>query len=283
MKKFMLASLFGAVILGLGLAACGGGGGGAAPPVTPTGTLSASATSCTIQQDVSTCQVSLSWASADGVNPTVKKPDGSALATSANGTQAVSISNGTNTFTFSFGGADKTVTISGSCVAGTAWNGKCEAQVADYSDQTVTTFTLKYPFKVSVSPPGVTRFENMTPFPRLLSCLLSEKPTADGVVLAKCYDLSGEHVVRLDLVTVKLYGYTGTVPADIVWLDVEPFDPAYPDWGPKTHRSDGWVYTGLNTSKLLFKDNAGTVTMIHDGNFATEGNFNRLVTYNFKR
>ncbi len=291
MNKVMRTALFGvAIAIVATLAACGGGGGGTAPPpVTPTGTFSASAATCVIQQDVSTCQVPLTWASTDAVNPTVKKPDGGALATSANGTQAASVSFGANVFTFSFGGTDKTVTVTGSCVAGTAWNGKCAAQVADYSDQTVTTFTLKYPFKVTVGadghPNGIQRFENMTPFVTLLNCLLADKPTADGVALAKCYETnSTEHVVRLDLVAIKLYEYSGTVPADIVWLDSQPFDPAYPNWGAKTHRSDGWVYTtNINTSKLLFEDNAGKVTTLYAGNFATEGNFVRLVTYNFKK
>ena len=116
------------------LVACGGGGGGDTTPpvVTPTGAILASPTSCVVQQDQNTCQVSLTTSSTNAVNPMVKNAVGATISTTANGTFPVSVKVGGDTFTFAFGGtASKSVTASAACVGGTTVDatGNCKAPV----------------------------------------------------------------------------------------------------------------------------------------------------------
>lgn len=111
------------------LFACGGGGSGTPPVPTPSGSLTVSA--CVIAEAASSCQATVSWASANAVAPRVVL-GGATLATTASGTLAITIGIGSQIVGLLDGGArlDEKA-VAGSCAAASAWDGaRCTAFAA---------------------------------------------------------------------------------------------------------------------------------------------------------
>lgn len=108
------------------LFACGGGGSGAPPVPTPSGSLTVSA--CVIAEAASSCQATISWASANAVAPRIVL-GGATLATTASGMLAITIGIGSQIVGLLDGGArlDEKA-VAGSCAAASAWDGaRCTA------------------------------------------------------------------------------------------------------------------------------------------------------------
>lgn len=143
------------------LAACGGGGGGGTT-TTPTGSITASASGCVIQQDAATCRVSITSTSTNAVTPQVKNAAGAVISTDPNGTVPVDVRVGGDTYTFTFGASSPaTVTVSATCIAGTTANaaGVCKAPVVAtwWPPATITPMGVKV-FGANQLPVGCNRW-----------------------------------------------------------------------------------------------------------------------------
>ncbi len=89
----------------------------------PTGSISASPTACSIPVDGSSCSTTISWSTTNPVNTSTVVSGGTTLYTANSGSQSVSVPYSSRTFTLNNNGAQiGTVTPTSSCVTGSTWN-----------------------------------------------------------------------------------------------------------------------------------------------------------------
>jgi hypothetical protein len=117
-------------VAGAGLLAGCGGGGAEIGLLIPFGSLSASATSCTVQQGQSTCEVLLLAVSADAVSISLRDSQGNSFSVAINQSNSVRVQVpvGGATFSFSYGGSrDSVITVQAGCAGGLVFTGRvCE-------------------------------------------------------------------------------------------------------------------------------------------------------------
>lgn len=89
----------------------------------PTGSISASPSSCTISIGGSSCSTTISWSTTNPVNTSTVVSGGSTLYTANSGSQSVSVPYSSRTFTLHNNGAQiGTVSPTSSCASGSTWN-----------------------------------------------------------------------------------------------------------------------------------------------------------------
>jgi hypothetical protein len=96
----------------------------------PFGSLSASATSCTVQQGQSSCEVLLLVVSADAVSISLRDSQGNSFSVAINQSNSVRVQVpvGGATFSLSYGGSrDAVITVQAGCAGGLVFTGRvCE-------------------------------------------------------------------------------------------------------------------------------------------------------------
>jgi len=264
------------------LGACGGGGGGSASPPLPTGSLFASQSACTTLEAASPCQVTLSWSSTNGANTTVTRSDGAVVGTAPTGSALVDIEDGSNVFTFSFGGVDKQVTVTGSCIGGTAWDSTtraCKAELQHYANVHVAV-RFGRPGLITPDAPFWQEATNQTSYRSgavpITNALMAEHPLPDGryLELVQAASDGDFHVVSHNVITNTLTDYTGATPAG---YEVTRTGPSAWNFGAKWHAcmrycfstgdwgtppfpdmstwaddgAGGWFYTDVTDSRIL--------------------------------
>lgn len=110
--------------------------------------------------------------------------------------------------------------------------------------------------------PNKTHFSGTIPF---YNCWLAEKPLADGYILTSCLYFADQvrYTLSIDPIHDEIRDYSGVVPADIVWHDIN-YLPRKLDWVSYIETSDGWYFTTeKNPFTLYFKNkNSASVTTI---------------------
>lgn len=220
-----------------------------------------------------TCASSANWTNSGSLTGTGQS---NALTSDSTLTYACTNANGTTTAT-----AAVTVCAVGETVTG----GVCGTPVLRYTDKVYALWTGAYPFVVTKT--GVTKVVNKTRYAGSMpfyNCWLSETPLSDGKVLASCQYVVDytRSVYYIDPTKDELYEYTGTVPGNIVWKDVQSFDPATPTLGAKTRVTDGLYFTTFDIAWVLkFQaDVTNVVTVVKAGTFEVDETVNLLMTYN---
>lgn len=160
-------------------------------------------------------------------------------------------------------------------------------QVLRYTDKVYALWTGAYPFVVTKT--GVTKVTNKTKytvgFYPLFNCWIAEKQLNDGKILVSCVDSAGQtrRTLYINPEKDELHEYVGTVPADVVWRDVTPFnlDRHQNGWDSQAKVADGWYYTLLTGDWVLWfiDDHTGVSTVVKSGTFQADGNINYLSSY----
>jgi hypothetical protein len=263
------------------IAACGGGGGSTDAPIGAAQVVAGAikkADGCTIPQDGTTCSGTVTFSITGNPtapklvvgNTTMNTTTGATIAVPLTGTAPVALT------VYDGNTVLDSKSVAAVCAVGSAWDGNtCKAtasSVLHYTDKVYAIWTANWPFTVTKT--GVTRVVNKTSLPGVLpyvNCWLASKPLPDGKVLTNCVDntssASGRHVLYIDPTKDELHDYGGTVPSDVIWLDVARFDQLKPEWGAKAQVSDGW-YFNLSTDgrTIKFQQNGtGTISVIKVG------------------
>jgi len=305
----LIGTLLASIVLAASLAACGGGGGGSStptpPPVVATGSVSA-VSNCTIAQDASSCQVTVSFTTSNTSSPKLVVGTTTVSTAAAATAVPVTIGNVTLAVTLSDGQTvlDNTKSVTGSCISGTSWDGNaCKQTVAHYTDKVYALWSSKYPF--SVTKTGVTRVTNMTKYVAvgggfdLFGCLISSYALSDGKIPLLCKDgvQFKFHELYIDPVKEEVHEFVGVLPADLSyvlttdgtglttfsakWGDVvQDIDPLHPTWEARAKVVDGWYFSPNNQNSVLyFQDNTGNVSTVAQKVPLIDGNVRIMFSY----
>lgn len=239
-KRWLLFTAFVAVLVLV--VACGGGGGGgntgptatiptpapgATPTLTPTPTPSAPsatgtvslATGCTIVEDASTCDATVSYTTAN--NPTAPNLEigTTSVATAASATNlSVTIGEGTFPVTLYDGTTvlDSSMSVTGVCDTDTVWDGtKCAPVVVHYSNVTVGVTHVMGIVDSTGFHPSVNKSTHTFGFYPVSGCFLPEENLPDGRIPILCQAASDLlfHVFALNPITNKFVDYSQSMPA----------------------------------------------------------------------
>lgn len=313
MKKFM-SRAFGALAtlaVALTLAACGGGGGGGntPPPVTCTAPqVNVNGVCTTPPTDTTKPVLTLATASPASLTTTVTVTSNEDLG----GNVAIIVKNGAATVagatTLNQGNLGMTWTPSAALACNTAYTVNasasdvagnvgtatftvttvgCPDTALHYTDKVVVVWGIdNYPHVVGLSGSSytLTRLTNTTG-KTLGSCGVANKPLTDGRVLVQCTTSGATPFERLtysvNLNTVTLSSFTGTVPSDITFTVVD-VSSAQPVVGTTSaHVIGGWYYADPSVRwHLLFQnDSGGTPLIVKNGTFDADGDIKVIHAY----